>query len=180
MTTCRSSLLPGIELPDPETLTGPQPRGWNRALCGRRLFADQLLGTVEWTCGGVTKENLELYVCRPLRSEARAAQPGGGEQPPPPPGEGRAREVPDEAPPKAARPAGRAARLPRRPHGSPALRGPRATGARGLALLREHPHPVDRVDRWCSGPPYRNEGASGPPLGTLRSTQPGTRPPAAG
>ncbi|MEV6130261.1 hypothetical protein AB0M05_26020 [Streptomyces violaceusniger] len=79
MTTCpHPSLLPGIELPDPETLTGPQLQGWDCALCGQRLFADQLLGTVEWTCGGVTKEAVELYVCRPLCNEARAARQAGG------------------------------------------------------------------------------------------------------
>ncbi|MBI0378481.1 hypothetical protein JBE27_19905 [Streptomyces albiflaviniger] len=79
MTTCpQSSLLPGIELPDPETLTGPQLQGWNCALCKRRLLADQLLGTVEWTCGGVTREAIELYVCRPLCNEGRAAQQGCG------------------------------------------------------------------------------------------------------
>ncbi|AGP57646.1 hypothetical protein [Streptomyces rapamycinicus] len=77
MTTCpQPSLLPGIELPDPETLTGPQLQGWNCVLCGQRLLADQLLGTVVWTCGGVTKEEVELYVCRPLC--AGAAQQGGG------------------------------------------------------------------------------------------------------
>jgi len=75
VTTCpQSSLLPGIALPDPETLTGPQLRGWDCALCGQRLFADQLLGTVVWTCGGVTEETIELYACRPLC----AAQQEGG------------------------------------------------------------------------------------------------------
>ncbi|WP_413101032.1 hypothetical protein [Streptomyces sp. Inha503] len=77
MTTCQQpSLLPGIELPDPETLTGPQLQGWNCALCGQRLLADQLLGTVVWTCGGVAKEEVELYVCRPLC--AGAVRQGGG------------------------------------------------------------------------------------------------------
>ncbi|MBA6437476.1 MULTISPECIES: hypothetical protein [Streptomyces] len=70
MTTClQSSLLPGIELPDPETLTGPQLKGWHCALCAQRLFTDQLLGTVEWTCGSTT-EVVELWVCRPLCMEA--------------------------------------------------------------------------------------------------------------
>ncbi|ASQ95211.1 hypothetical protein [Streptomyces sp. 11-1-2] len=74
MTTCpQSSLLPGIELPDPETLTGPQLQGWDCALCEQRLFADQLLGTVEWTCGGVTKEDVDLYACRPLCKEVAGA-----------------------------------------------------------------------------------------------------------
>ncbi|WJD99788.1 hypothetical protein [Streptomyces antimycoticus] len=76
MTTCpQPSLLPGVELPDPETLTGPQLQGWNCALCKQRLFADQLLGTVEWTCGGVTTEAIDLYVCRPLCIEV-----GGGRE----------------------------------------------------------------------------------------------------
>ncbi|AGP53786.1 hypothetical protein [Streptomyces rapamycinicus] len=80
MTTCpQPSLLPGIELPDPETLTGHQLQGWNCALCGQRLLADQLLGTVVWTCGGVTKENVELYVCRPLcKTAPRQAGNGAG------------------------------------------------------------------------------------------------------
>ncbi|MFE1934071.1 hypothetical protein ACFW95_27600 [Streptomyces sp. NPDC059474] len=74
MTTCRQpSLLQGVPLPDPETLTGPQLQGWDCALCGRRLFADQMLGTVKWTCGGVTTEEVDLYVCRPLCIEV-----GGG------------------------------------------------------------------------------------------------------
>ncbi|WP_250850650.1 hypothetical protein [Streptomyces malaysiensis] len=55
----------GIEMPDPDTLTGPQLEGWDCALCERRLVADQLLGTVEWTCGSRTRK-VELWVCRPL------------------------------------------------------------------------------------------------------------------
>ncbi|WP_413102368.1 hypothetical protein [Streptomyces sp. Inha503] len=55
----------GIEMPDPDTLTGPQLEGWDCALCGRRLMADQLLGTVAWSCGSRTRE-VELWVCRPL------------------------------------------------------------------------------------------------------------------
>ncbi|AEM82622.1 hypothetical protein Strvi_2925 [Streptomyces violaceusniger Tu 4113] len=78
MTTCpRPSLLPGVPLPDADTLTGPQLQGWDCALCGQRLFADQLLGTVEWTCGGAAKEAIELYVCRPLCREIGAQQGGG-------------------------------------------------------------------------------------------------------
>ncbi|WP_262705264.1 MULTISPECIES: hypothetical protein [Streptomyces] len=55
----------GIEMPDADTLTGPQLEGWDCALCGRRLMADQLLGTVAWSCGSRTRE-VELWVCRPL------------------------------------------------------------------------------------------------------------------
>ncbi|CAM5728917.1 hypothetical protein ADL28_42555 [Streptomyces violaceusniger] len=58
-----------VELPDPDTLTGPQLEGWHCALCGRRLYADQLLGTVEWICGSRPQE-VELWVCRPLCREA--------------------------------------------------------------------------------------------------------------
>ncbi|WP_307841403.1 hypothetical protein [Streptomyces endocoffeicus] len=58
----------GIEMPDPDTLTGPQLEGWHCALCGRRLLADQFLGSVEWTCGSSTRE-VELWVCRPLCGE---------------------------------------------------------------------------------------------------------------
>ncbi|EXU66574.1 hypothetical protein Z951_19260 [Streptomyces sp. PRh5] len=58
----------GIEMPDADTLTGPQLEGWDCALCGRRLIADQLLGTVAWTCGSRTRE-VELWVCRPLCGE---------------------------------------------------------------------------------------------------------------
>lgn len=68
----RPVALRGIELPDPDTLTGPQLEGWHCALCGRRLYADQLLGTVVWTCGSRPQE-VELWVCRPLCREA----PGG-------------------------------------------------------------------------------------------------------
>ncbi|TMU95072.1 hypothetical protein FGK60_29130 [Streptomyces sp. DASNCL29] len=55
-------------MPDPDTLTGPQLEGWDCALCGRRLIADQLLGTVAWTCGSRTRA-VELWVCRPLCAE---------------------------------------------------------------------------------------------------------------
>ncbi|MFS7872607.1 MULTISPECIES: hypothetical protein [Streptomyces] len=58
----------GIEMPDADALTGPQLEGWDCALCGRRLIADQLLGTVAWTCGSRTRE-VELWVCRPLCGE---------------------------------------------------------------------------------------------------------------
>ncbi|WP_445515509.1 hypothetical protein [Streptomyces sp. NEAU-174] len=58
----------GIEMPDADALTGPQLEGWDRALCGRRLIADQLLGTVAWTCGSRTRE-VELWVCRPFCGE---------------------------------------------------------------------------------------------------------------
>ncbi|AGP58157.1 hypothetical protein [Streptomyces rapamycinicus] len=67
-----AGLLPGIELPDSDTLTGPQLQGWHCALCRRRLYADQLLGTVNWTCGSTT-EAVELWVCRPLCKEATGA-----------------------------------------------------------------------------------------------------------
>lgn len=60
----------GIELPDPDTLAGPQLEGWHCALCGRRLYADQLLGTVVWTCGSRPQE-VELWVCRPLCGEGQ-------------------------------------------------------------------------------------------------------------
>ncbi|AEM86837.1 hypothetical protein [Streptomyces violaceusniger] len=69
MTAVTPSALPGVELPNPDTLTGPQLQGWHCALCERRLFADQRLGMVEWTCGGTT-EVVELWVCRPLCKEA--------------------------------------------------------------------------------------------------------------
>ncbi|MER8155620.1 hypothetical protein [Streptomyces sp. NPDC094472] len=73
MTPCQQpSLLPGIELPDPDTLTGPQLQGWDCALCGRRLYADQLLGPVKWNSGSTT-EVVELWVCRPLCKEATGA-----------------------------------------------------------------------------------------------------------
>ncbi|MGW5448680.1 hypothetical protein [Streptomyces asiaticus] len=72
MTACQESLFPGIELSDPDTLTGPQLEGWDCALCGLRLFADQLLGTVVWTCGSRPRE-VELWVCRPLCKEAAGA-----------------------------------------------------------------------------------------------------------
>ncbi|MBU3868130.1 hypothetical protein KN815_29970 [Streptomyces sp. 4503] len=72
MTAVRPPALPGIELPNPDTLTGPQLQGWHCALCGARLFADQRLGTVEWTCGSTT-EVVELWVCRPLCTEAAGA-----------------------------------------------------------------------------------------------------------
>ncbi|MGV9847342.1 hypothetical protein ACWDWU_00845 [Streptomyces sp. NPDC003442] len=58
----------GIAMPDADTLTGPQLEGWDCALCGRRLLADQLLGVVAWTCGSRTRE-VELWVCRPLCGE---------------------------------------------------------------------------------------------------------------
>lgn len=71
MTTCpQPSRLPGIELPDPEALTGPQLNGWDCALCRRRLHADQLLGTVGWTCGGVTEEEVDLYTAHNVSSES--------------------------------------------------------------------------------------------------------------
>ncbi|MBL1101572.1 hypothetical protein [Streptomyces coffeae] len=54
---------------DPQKLTYGQPQGWNCALCGTALREDQLLGSVEMTYGGDTREQVELWVCRPLCRE---------------------------------------------------------------------------------------------------------------
>ncbi|BBJ44135.1 hypothetical protein SSPO_068530 [Streptomyces antimycoticus] len=107
MTAVTPAALPGVPLPDADTLTGPQLRGRHCTLCERRLFADQRLGTVEWTCDGTT-EVVELWVCRPLCTEAAGAQ-------------GRPVRLPY-------RPAGPAAQRDPRATG--------ATGARGLPLHR--------------------------------------------
>lgn len=51
-------------LPDPCRLTGDQRRGWACALCGVRLYADRLLGTVALDERDDI-EFIELWACAP-------------------------------------------------------------------------------------------------------------------
>ncbi|WP_409061594.1 hypothetical protein [Streptomyces sp. SYP-A7185] len=51
-------------LPDLARLSGDQLRGWACALCGTRLYADRLLGTVAQGQGEHT-EFIDLWACAP-------------------------------------------------------------------------------------------------------------------